>query len=46
MLNRGVFIFPGRGTRSYISAAHTERDIEVTADAAIEFLTKYREDLR
>jgi glutamate-1-semialdehyde 2,1-aminomutase len=42
MLNRGVFIFPGRGTRSYITAGHTDRDIQITVDAAVEFLTEHQ----
>jgi glutamate-1-semialdehyde 2,1-aminomutase len=45
MLNRGVFIFPGRGTRSYISAGHTDHDIEMTVDAAVEFLTDHQRAL-
>jgi glutamate-1-semialdehyde 2,1-aminomutase len=46
MLNRGIFIFPGRGTRSYISAAHSAQDIQRTIDAAVEFLTAHQHDLR
>lgn len=45
MLNRGVFIFPGRGTRAYISAAHTDRDIQITVDAAVDFLTLHQQEL-
>ena len=46
MLNRGLFLYPARGTRAYISAAHTERDIHATVDAAVDFLTKHQHDLR
>jgi glutamate-1-semialdehyde 2,1-aminomutase len=45
MLNRGVFIFPGRGTRSYINAGHTDCDIQITVDAAVEFLAEHQSAL-
>jgi glutamate-1-semialdehyde 2,1-aminomutase len=46
MLNRGVFLYPARGTRAYINASHTERDIQITVDAAVQFLTKHQQELR
>lgn len=45
MLNSGVFIYPARGTRAYINASHAPRDIQITVDAAVDFLTKNRHDL-
>jgi glutamate-1-semialdehyde 2,1-aminomutase len=46
MLNRGIFLYPARGTRAYLSAAHTEHDIEMTVDAAVDFLTEQQQNLR
>ena len=40
-----VFIFPGRGTRSYINAGHTDCDIQITVDAAVEFLAEHQSAL-
>jgi glutamate-1-semialdehyde 2,1-aminomutase len=45
MLNRGVFIYPARGTRAYMTASHTARDIQITVDAAVEFMTKHKSEL-
>jgi glutamate-1-semialdehyde 2,1-aminomutase len=46
MLNRGIFLYPARGTRAYINAAHTESDIQHTVDAAVEFLSAHQRELR
>jgi glutamate-1-semialdehyde 2,1-aminomutase len=46
MLNRGIFLYPARGTRAYINAAHAERDIQITVDAAVDFLTQHQQELR
>lgn len=36
MLNRGIFVLPGRVGRMYVSLAHTEEDIDRTIQAAEE----------
>ena len=45
MLNHGIFVYPARGTRAYLSGAHTASDIDVTADAVTKFLNKHRREL-
>ena len=46
MLNRGIFLYPARGTRAYINAAHTDGDIGRTVDAVVEFLSAHHQELR
>ena len=46
MLNRGIFLYPARGTRAYINASHADSDIQHTVDAAAEFLKEHQHELR
>jgi glutamate-1-semialdehyde 2,1-aminomutase len=46
LLNKGIFIMPGRTNRGYISAAHTDEDIARTIDATVKFLVDNQSDLR
>jgi glutamate-1-semialdehyde 2,1-aminomutase len=45
MLGRGFYIHPTYSLRAFISAAHTEEDIDLTIAAVGDFLREYREDL-
>ena len=46
MLNRGVFLHPGRPARAYLYAAHTEDDVQHTIDATADFLNEHHKVLR
>ncbi|MBK5281610.1 MAG: aspartate aminotransferase family protein [Nitrospiraceae bacterium] len=45
LLNDDIFILPIKTNKGYISAAHTDSDIEKTTESMTRFLTKYRLDL-
>lgn len=46
MLNNGVFIMPVKTNRAYISAAHSDSDIDKTMDLVTKFLTEHQSELR
>jgi glutamate-1-semialdehyde 2,1-aminomutase len=45
MLSRGIYIQPTFALRAFISAAHTDEDIDTTVSATCEFLRDRREEL-
>ena len=46
LLNNGIFILPVKTNRAYISAAHSESDIDKTLDVTTRFLTEHQSELR
>ena len=44
LLQGGIYLHPHELVRGYVSAAHTEEDIERTIDVATGFLRQWRED--
>jgi glutamate-1-semialdehyde 2,1-aminomutase len=45
MLSKGIYIQPMYALRAFISAAHTEDDIDRTVDATAEFFRAYNDEL-
>ena len=46
LLNEGIFLMPLKTNRAYISAAHSDSDIDKTLDLATKFLTEHQSELR
>jgi glutamate-1-semialdehyde 2,1-aminomutase len=46
LLNAGIFVQPNYTNRAFISAAHSDEDIDRTIDVTQEFLKEHQEDLR
>jgi glutamate-1-semialdehyde 2,1-aminomutase len=46
MLNNNIFVLPIKTNKGYISAAHTDEDIDRTISSITRFLREHREELR
>jgi len=46
LLNNGIYIQPYDVNRAYISAAHSDDDIDKTIEVTADFLTRYQDELR
>jgi glutamate-1-semialdehyde 2,1-aminomutase len=46
LLNHGIYIQPGPTNRAFISAAHTDEDIDRTIEITSEFFTRFQNEFR
>jgi glutamate-1-semialdehyde aminotransferase len=46
LLNNGIYIQPNYINKAFVSAAHTDNDVDRTIEVTAKFLTEYQAHLR